>query len=340
MASKPDIAVVGASSLVGETLLEILDQREFPFAALHLLDEADVVGESRSFQGRQYDLKDVAGFDFATCQLAFFVGSDALAASHAGRAAEAGCVVIDTSRAFAGDEAVPLVIPEVNALAIADYSQRGILRSPDCNTIMLWTVLHEVHAHYRFNRLQLTACQAVSRKGRDGVEELARQTANLLNTRPLEPRVFPQQIAFNLLPLTAPVIDSGYSGDELLLINETRRLLSETPLEISPTVIQVPVFFGDTLLVHAEADIEIDVGEIAVRLQETPGVILDTASEVQDIATPVSRAAGEASILVSRLRPDLSRPEAISLVITADCGYKGSAVNCVQIAEILVKDYL
>ncbi|MHA1567866.1 MAG: aspartate-semialdehyde dehydrogenase, partial [Alphaproteobacteria bacterium] len=267
MSQNIDVAIAGATSLLGETLLELLDQRQFPVATLTLLGEGDEVDESRSFQGKQRDVKAIDGFDFSACQLAFFVGGDAMAEAHAVRAAEAGCVVIDSSHAFAYDDAVPLIIPEVNALAIADYSQRGIIRNPDCDTILLWSVLHECHAHYRFNRLVLTVCQAVSRKGRAGIEELAGQTTRLLNAQPLETKTFPQQIAFNLLPITAPVGDSGYSMDELLLMHETRCLMIEMPLEISPTIIQAAVFFGDTLLVHAEADTEIDIEEIADRLR-------------------------------------------------------------------------
>jgi aspartate-semialdehyde dehydrogenase len=340
MSQNFDVAIAGATGLLGETLLELLDQRRFPVASLTLLGEGDEVGESRSFRGKQHDVKAIDGFDFSACQLAFFVGGEAMAETHAVRAADAGCVVIDSSRAFAYDDAVPLIIPEVNALAIADYSQRGILRSPDCDTILLWSVLHECHAHYRFNRLVLTVCQAVSRQGQAGIEELARQTTRLLNAQPLETKIFPRQIAFNLLPVTSSIVDSGYSADELLLMHETRRLLLETPLEISPTVIQAPVFFGDTLLVHVEADVEIDIEEIADRLQQTPGVSLATETDAARVPTPVTHAAGQATVHVSRLRPDLTRTEAFSLVVSADCTHKGGALNSVQIAEILVKDYL
>ncbi len=338
MSKTCDVAVVGATTVVGETLVELLEQREFPLGELHLLDWGDAVGKRISFKDSTIPVQDTAGFDFSTVGLAFFCAGEDIAAEFAPLAVEAGCVVIDHSALYRGEPDIPLVIPEINPQAIAAYSQRGIIACPAATTIQMLLCVHPLLSAVVIEHIGVTVCAAVSDQGRAGIEELAGQTANLLNMRPLESRVFPQQIAFNILPQVGGLEDNGYSAQETGLVRESQKILNDPALKISPTLLQVPVFFGHGMVLVIQTSKPLAIEEAGKLLKQS------SALEVVDVdieaPTAVTEAAGNDAIYVGRLRADMSLECGVTLWAVADNSRKGAALNGVQIAEILVKDYL
>ncbi len=340
MESKPDIAIVGATHLIGETLIQLLHERDFPVGSLHPLDTGEAVGEFVAFGEERLRVRDAESFDFSGVVLTFTVGDPETARRYGEAAAEAGSRVVDASGAWAEDPDVALVIPEINPHELDAIRYRGIVASPDCHTVLLWLALAPLRERFGLRQLFVTACNAVSRQGKPGIEELARQTTDLLNVRPIEPERFPQQIAFNVLARTADILQGGHSADELRLVEETRRLLPHAELDIMVTVTQVPVFFGDVLQIHGVLEVPVDVDSLRAVLAETPGVEYIEAGGEEAEPSPVTDAAGSDAVYLTRLRLAPERGDVFGAWILGDCSRKGSALNCVQIAEILVKDYL
>jgi aspartate-semialdehyde dehydrogenase len=335
-----DVAVVGATTVVGELMVELLAERDFPLNGLSLLDSAEAVGKRLEFRNRQVAVKDLAGFDFSTVQLALFAVDAGLAARFAPEAAAAGCVVIDSSTQYRLDDQVPLVIPEVNPEALAEYARRRIIASPGSAAIQLLLALKPLHDAAGLVRLNLATYQSVSGSGRSGIKELAEQTANLLNARSLEQRVYPKQIAFNALPQVDEIQANGYSADEQQLVDEIHKILGEPQLGINPTTVRIPVFFGDSQAVHLETRDKLSAEQARRLLQQAPGVKVLQSRAVDGYPTAVSEAVNSDAVYVGRIREDQSHPRGLDLWIVADNIRKGAALNGVQIAEILVKDYL
>ena len=338
MSKTLNVAVVGATSLVGEVLVELLEQRDFPLGQLFLLDWGDAVGTRVSFKGTNVPVQDIAGFDFSKVGLAMFTAGEAIALEFVPPAVAAGCVVIDDSTAYGNNEAIPLVIPEINPQAIASYSQQGIIASPAAATIQMLLCVHPLLEAVGVDHINVTVCEAVSGRGRAAVEELAGQTANLLNVRPIEPRVFTKQIAFNILPQVDEIQDNGYSMEENRIVWESRKITENPALNVNPTILQVPVFFGHgmVLSLHTQTPIALD----RVRALLSQSTALEVIAEDNDYPTAVTDAAGSDAIYVGRLRADMSVEGGVNLWAVADNSRKGAALNSVQIAEILVKDYL
>lgn len=331
-----DIAVIGATGTVGETLVQILEERDFPVGALHLLASSESAGHSVPFRGKNVRVREVDEFDFSKVQLAFFAAGPAVTLSFAPRASAAGCAVIDLSGALPSTQA-PQVVPEANAQVLAGLSRPVQVSSPSPLATALAVVLAPLGALLEVQRVTLTACLAVSALGREGVSELARQTAELLNVRPLEPRFFDRQMAFNLLAQVGKPDAQGHGSLEKRLVGELRELLVTPSLKISVTCVQAPVFFGDSVSVSLQAGSAVDLAAVNVALEAAAGIEL---VEEGDYPTAVGDAVGQDVVYVGRVRGGIDDPMELNLWLAYDNVRKGAALNAIQVAELLIKDHL
>ena len=333
-----DIAVVGATGLVGETLLAVLAERNFPVGHVYALASENSLEKEVELGRKTLDVEDLAGFDFTKVQIAFFAVEAALAADYVPLAVQAGCVVIDNSAQFRDEADIPLVIPEVNPEALIGYETRNIIASPSSSTIQLALALKPLLDIATLTRIQVVACEAASGAGRKAVEELAGQTASLLSGRPVEPKMFTKQMAFNILPQVDDLLDSGHTVQEMRLLKETRKVLDQPDLPLSSTVIRVPVFFGVSEAVYLETETKLPLSKIRSQLENAKGIeILD---EDGDYPTPVVDAVNSDPVYVGRIREDLTQANGVHLWLVTDNVRKGAALNSVQIAELLVQDRL
>ncbi|TDY00029.1 aspartate-semialdehyde dehydrogenase [Thiohalophilus thiocyanatoxydans] len=340
MSKQVDIAIVGVTGAVGEVMLEILEQRDFPVGTIYPLASANSAGKRVEFRGKSLVVRELADFDFSQVQLALFCAGETVAAEYAPRAAAAGCVVIDNSARFRGDASVPLVIPEVNPRAIAGYTAHNIIASPDATTVQLWVALKPIYDTVGIERLNVATYQAVSGSGKAGVQELAGQTANLLNAQPLKNRVYDRQIAFNALAQIEAVEENGYTRGEMNLVRESHKILASETLAINPTAVRVPVFYGHGMAVHLETRDKLGARQARALLEEAPGITLMDEGREHSYPSAVTDAANANTVLVGRIREDISHPRGLDLWIVSDNVRKGAALNSVQVAEILVKEYL
>ena len=340
MIEKVDIAIVGATTIIGETLLEILEERKFPVGKLYLVDNDSSAGGRQSFKGQSVKIEDINSFNFALVQIAFFVSSENISADFVEKATGLGCIVIDRTSVFRNDEDVPLVIPEVNAEAIADYQNRNIIASPSCATIQMLVALKPIYDAVGINRINVSTYQSVSGSGKDASEELAAQTAALLNFREVKVKTYAKQIAFNLLPQIGEFQENGYTHEEMKLVWETKKVLNDDSIQINPTAVRVPVFIGHAATVHIETDNSISAELARDLFQQAEGVELLDGNQPGEWPTPVSEAAGSDLVYVGRVREDISIENGLDAWIVTDNIRKGGAVNIVQIAEVLVKLYI
>lgn len=331
-----NVAVVGATGQVGEAVLELLEAREFPVESLHLLASEQSAGKQIQFKDKNYKVESADDFDFSRAQVAFFVAGAEVSEALAQQAVDQGCFVIDGSGCFNTEYDVPVIVPEVNPEAVAEFQNRGILASPGADAVFVSTIVAPIHRHAAVKRLNVVSCQAVSAAGRKGVEELAGQTARLLNAQTPETSTFQKQIAFNVLPATGEVNEDGYVGWELMIEQDLKKMLGES-VAVNTTCLNVPVFFGHSLSINVECWDPISAEEVKELLSYIDKV---EVSGNGDLATAVTDAAKSDELFVSRIREDLSCENAINLAIVADNVRRGAALNCVQIAEILTQQYI
>ena len=336
MSQSINIAVIGATSNVGEALVELLEEREFPVKDLHLLASSESAGQSLSFRGRQVRVRSLDAFDFTQVQLAFFVAGSDVTRSHHERVVAAGCSVIDLSAAFSLEQA-PCVLPELGAAGLPALTKPWCVSAPTPSAVACALVLATLRPVLRPQQLQVTAMLSISTLGRSGVQELARQTAELLNGRPLEPNTVDRQIAFNLLAQVGEVDDQGHAQLEKRLAAEIQQLLSLPELPVAATCALVPVFFGDSLALGVYADSDVDISAVLQLLEVALGIEL---VEAGDYPTAVGDAVGQDQVYVGRVRRGVSDPRQLNLWIASDNVRKGAALNAVQIAELLIKHYL
>lgn len=336
MSQSFSVAVVGATGTVGEALVQLLEERDFPVADLHLLASGESAGQALPFRGRNVRVRAVEAFDFSQVRLVFFAASESITLAHAQRAHAAGCSLIDLSGALPVEQA-PRLVPEVNAEILAGLSAPFQLSSPHPVATALAVTLGPLLASLRPQRVSITACLSVSALGREGVAELARQTTELLNMRPLESRVFDRQIAFNLLAQVGELGGDGHALSEVRLAADTRQVLDIPELIVSATCVQVPVFFGDSISVSLQAASRVDLVAVRALLESAPGIEL---LEEGDYPTVVGDAVGQDVVYVGRLRSGLTDDAELNLWIASDNVRKGSALNAVQLAELLIKHYL
>jgi len=340
MAKEFDVAVVGATGAVGETIISILEQRNFPIRNLYPLASSRSAGKRVEFKGRQLVIGDLDTFDFSQVQIGLFSAGGSVSEKYAPKAGAAGCVVIDNTSHFRYDDDVPLVVPEVNPEAVAGYTQRNIIANPNCSTIQMLVALKPIYDAVGIERINVCTYQAVSGTGKEAIEELAGQTAALLNVKPVEAKVYPKQIAFNVLPQIDVFLENGYTKEEMKMVWETKKIFEDDAILVNPTAVRVPVFFGHSEALHIETRDKISVDEAQALFKKTAGIELMDEREPGGYPTAVTEAAGEDPVFVGRVREDISHPRGLDLWVVADNVRKGAALNSVQIAEILIKDYL
>ncbi len=340
MSRKFDVAVVGATGLVGETMIEILESRRFPVGRLYPLASERSIGKTVGFRGGEVPVEDLATFDFAKANIALFSAGASVSEVHAPRAWEAGCVVVDNTSRFRYEDDVPLVVTEVNPQAIAGYRNRGIIANPNCSTMQMLVALKPIHDRARITRINVTTYQAVSGAGRRAVEELAKDSAALLGGRPPETRGPAKRIAFNAVPHIDVFLDNGYTKEEMKMVWETRKILDDETIQVNPTAVRIPVFYGHSEAVHIETAAKISADEVRALLSAAPGVKVVDGREAGAYPTAATEAAGTDDVFVGRIREDISHPSGIDLWVVSDNVRKGAALNSVQIAEILVENFL
>ena len=340
MADKFDVAVVGATGVVGEAMLGILAERKFPVGKIYALASERSVGKTVAFGNRELNVENLADFDFSKAAIGLFSAGASVSAEIAPRAAAAGCVVIDNTSQFRTDDDVPLVVPEVNAEAIADYTQRGIIANPNCSTIQMLVALKPIYDAVGIERINVCTYQAVSGAGRSAIEELVRQTAALLNGRPLEITGDAKQIAFNAIPHIDVFLDNRYTKEEMKMVWETRKILGDDTIRVNPTAVRIPAFYGHSEAIHIETRDKISAGAVVDLLAKSPGIVVLDGVETGKYPTAVTESSGADPVFVGRIREDISHERGINLWVVADNIRKGAALNSVQIAEILAKNHL
>ena len=335
-----DVAVVGATGAVGEVMMSILEERNFPVGTLYPLASQRSAGTKVQFRGKHITVQDLESFDFSKTQVGLFSPGASVSAVYAPKAVEAGCVVVDNTSQFRYDDDIPLVVPEVNPDKVADYKNRGIIANPNCSTIQLLVALKPIHDAVGIERLNVCTYQAVSGTGKPAIEELATQTANLLNMKPVETSVYPKQIAFNAIPHCDVFLDNGYTKEEMKIVWETRKILGDDSIQVNPTSVRVPVFYGHSEAVHLETRDKLSAADARELLNRSAGIEVMDRHEDGGYPTAVTESAGTDAVYVGRIREDISHPRGLNMWVVSDNVRKGAALNSVQIAEILVKDHL
>ena len=338
---KLNIAIVGATGVVGEALLTVLEERKFPLAELYPLASARSAGKTVSFGRKTFDVEDVARFDFRDADIAFFSAGSEVSKQYAPEAAAAGCVVIDNTSCFRYDDAIPLVVPEVNPGRIADYTKHGIIANPNCSTIQMLVVLKPIDDAVGITRVNVATYQSVSGTGKEAIDELIGQVGELLNGRAVKKtKAYDQQIAFNALPHIDNFEDNGYTREEMKMVWETKKILENDAIQVNPTAVRVPVIYGHSEALHLELKKPLSASAARALLKKSPGIkVVDNPSKAK-YPTVLADAVGTDEVYVGRIREDISHPSGLNLWIVADNVRKGAASNAVQIAEILQRDYL
>ena len=331
------VAVVGATGAVGEVMLSILSERKFPMSELVALASERSAGGKVSFGNREIVVQDLATFDPAGVDIALFSAGGSISKEYAPKFAAAGAVVIDNSSAFRYDDDVPLVVSEVNPEA-AKNRPRGIIANPNCSTMQLVVALAPIHRKAGIERLNIATYQSVSGTGRRALEELGKQTAGMLNFQPVEPEVYPVQIAFNVIPHGGDFTDNGYTTEEMKLVWETRKILGDDAIKVNATVVRVPVFYGHAEVVNVETRDKLSAVDARKLLEQAPGVEVVDEHVPGGYPTPVTHASGNDAVFVGRIRDDLSHPRGLNLWVVSDNIRKGAALNAVQIAELVAAE--
>jgi len=340
MSKTYDIAVVGATGAVGETMLEVLAERDFPVGNLYLLASSRSAGKTLQFKGKSYKIEDLAEFDFSKAQIGLFSAGGSLSEKFAPIAAAAGCVVIDNTSHFRYDDDIPLVVPEVNPEKVGEYKKRGIIANPNCSTIQMLVALKPILDAVGIERINVATYQAVSGSGKEAIEELAVQSRNLLSGQPVETNVYPKQIAFNALPHIDVFLENGYTKEEMKMVWETKKIFADDSIQVNPTCVRIPVFYGHSEAVHVETKEKISAEKVTELLNAAEGIEVIDERNDGGYPTAVTDASGNNPTYVGRIREDISHPRGINMWVVADNVRKGAATNSVQIAEVLIKDYL
>lgn len=332
------IAVVGATGNVGREILETLSQRNFPAREVVALASRNSFGKQVSFgDDKTLDVQVLDDYDFTGTDIALFSPGSAVSKIHAPRAAAAGCVVIDNTSHFRMEQDIPLVVPEVNADALKNYRTRNIIANPNCSTIQMVVALKPLHAKNPIKRVVVSTYQSVSGAGKDAMDELYNQTKALYTHDHLEPKKFTKRIAFNVIPHIDSFMEDGKTKEEWKMVEETKKILDPS-IKVSATCVRVPVFVGHSESVNVEFTNPITVEEVYAWLEDAPGVVVQDRRENGGYATPVE-AVGEDGVYISRVRKDETIANGINFWCVSDNLRKGAALNAVQIAETLIKDF-
>ena len=336
---KYNVALVGATGAVGEQIREILEERLFPVGGLRLLASERSAGRFLEFRGERIPVEVLREDSFKGLDLALFSAGRVVSEKFVPLAVASRSVVIDNSPQFRMEPDVPLVVPEVNRSEIASYKRRGIIANPNCSTIQMVVTLKPIHDAARIGRVVVSSYQSVSGAGRMAMEELSQQAIDLFNGKELKKEKFPHQIAFNCIPHIDSFLEGGYTKEEMKMVNETRKILGDASLRITATAVRVPVFCGHSESVNIETEKKLTANDVRAILREAPGILLCDDPE-RNLYPMAIDAVGKDATLVGRIREDDSVPNGINLWIVADNLRKGAALNAVQVAEILIRDYL
>lgn len=336
MSQEFNVAIFGATGAVGEAMLEVLQERKFPVGNLYLLASERSEGKTYRFNGKTIRVQNVEEFDWTQVHIALFSAGAELSEKWAPIAADEGVVVIDNTSQFRYDFDIPLVVPEVNPEAIAEFRNRNIIANPNCSTIQMLVALKPLHDAVGIERINVSTYQSVSGAGKAGIDELAGQTAKLLNGLPAETSAFTQQIAFNCIPQIDTMMENGYTKEEMKMVWETQKIFNDPSIQVNPTCVRVPVFFGHAESLHIETQAPIDAEQVMELFEQTDGIELFRDA---DYPTQVRDAAGKDTVLIGRVRNDISHHSGINMWVVADNVRKGAATNAVQIAEVLIRDY-
>lgn len=332
------VAVVGATGVVGEQMINVLEERQFPVGELRLLASERSAGRYLEFQGTGKRVEVLREGSFAGMDLALFSAGGAVSAQFAPVAWKQGCVVVDNTSHFRMEPDIPLVVPEVNPGRIADYAHRGIVANPNCSTIQMVVALKPIHDAACIKRIVVSTYQSVSGAGRMAMEELSEQTRSIFNVRELKKEKFPYQIAFNVIPQIDSFLPNGYTKEEMKMVEETKKILEDPSVRVTATAVRVPVFCGHAESVNIETEKKLTAADVRAILREAPGVLVEDDPAEALYPMPLEVVGTEATH-VGRIREDETVPNGLNLWIVADNLRKGAALNAVQIAEILIRDY-
>ena len=335
------VAVLGATGLVGDTMIRVLQERDFPVSELLPLASNRSLGKRVEFRGRHIPVIDVATFDFKRAQIGLFSAGGEVSREYAPKAAAAGCIVIDNTSEFRYEDDIPLVVPEVNAHAIIEYKKRGIIANPNCSTIQMVVALKPIHDAVGITRINVATYQSVSGAGKEAVDELASQTTRLMSgEEPDKPKVIAKRIAFNCVPQIDKFMDNGYTKEEMKMVWETRKIFGDQSILVNATAVRVPVFFGHSEAVHVETRKKITAEAARELLRKSPGIEVIDERKPGGYPTAATEAANRDTVYVGRIREDISHERGLNLWIVSDNIRKGAATNSIQIAEILVREHI
>ena len=333
------VAIVGITGAVGEVMLEILESRDFPVKDLFLLASEKSAGKRYQYKSKNFSVQALSQFDFKKADIALFSAGSSISREYAPRAAKEGCVVIDNTSLFRRENHIPLIIPEVNPSKLERFKDSNIIANPNCSTIGMLVALQPIRSAVGIRRINVATYQAVSGSGKKGIEELAGQTARILNAQPIESTVYPQQIAFNALPAIGDLEENGYTNEEMKMVWETQKIFEDDSILVNPTCVRIPVFYGHGEAIHVETKSPITTEKALELLNNAPGVCVIDQKDPIDFPTAVRDSGGKDPVFVGRVRQDISTDRGLSMWIVSDNVRKGAALNSVQIAELL-KDYL
>ncbi len=334
-----NVAVAGATGAVGRQMLACLAERNFPIKSLKVLASSRSAGSRMTFKGQEFVVEELTEKSFAGVDIALFSAGGGTSKKYAPHAAEHGCVVVDNSSAWRMDPAVPLVVPEVNPGAVAEYKTRHIIANPNCSTIQMVVALNPIHQAYHIKRVVVSTYQAVSGTGMKAIRELTAQTRARLDEQPVEKNVYPHPIAFNCLPHIDVFEANGYTKEEMKMVNETRKILADDSIRLTATTVRVPVYYGHSEAVNIETEKPITAAGVRDLLAGAPGVKVVDDPRNNIYPLPID-AAGTDWTCVGRIREDASIENGVNMWVVADNIRKGAATNTVQIAEILAAEYL
>ncbi len=336
---KWNVAVVGATGAVGNAMIKVLEERNFPVNELKLLASERSAGKLLEYRGQKLAVQVLKEDSFTGVHIGLFSAGGSVSERFAPLAARAGCVVVDNTSAFRMVPEIPLVVPEVNPEAIKMYKNRGIIANPNCSTIQMVVALKPIHDAVRIKRIVVSTYQAVSGTGKRAIQELTEQTKDIVNGRTPKIEVYPYQIAFNCLPHIDVFLENGYTKEEMKMVNETKKILSDPSIGVTATTVRVPVFYGHSEAVNIETEKKITAQEVRQLLSRAPGVTVIDEPQAQRYPLAIM-AAGKDNTFVGRIREDESIAKGINMWVVADNLRKGAALNAVQIAEVLIKEHL
>tara|TARA_B100000941_G_C28478684_1_gene540809 strand:+ start:574 stop:1605 length:1032 start_codon:yes stop_codon:yes gene_type:complete len=332
-----NIAIIGATGIVGESFLDILSSRNFPLGEIYAIASKRSAGKTIRFGKGVLEIIDIASFDFSKVDIAFFSAGSEVSAMYAKKAAKSGAVVIDNTSHFRYDDEIPLIVPEVNPSAIANYSKKNIIANPNCSTIQMLVALKPIHDLFDIQKIIVSTYQAVSGSGKSGINELLEQTHSYMNQQKIGVNIYPKQIAFNVIPFVDSFNENGYTKEEMKMVWETHKILDEN-IDVNATAVRVPVIMGHSESVTIETKKSVDIGVLKDRYNDLDYIKLLDDPKNDEYPTAVIDGSGTDHVYVGRIRKDLVNDKILNIWVVADNVRKGAALNSVQIAELLIKD--